>query len=162
LLLLLVLLLLLHCHLPHAGANCLWRVGVRAGVGSGLIPTPTPLLVFGGTLIQPLQQPGSNVAPFPVQGTRRHAQDLSRLVRRQAAEVAEQHDLSLGRVALFQLLQGLVDGENVLSGWLEDGTCVIQLFAASPAASDWAGLAPRLLNEDIAHGTGGGEEEVLP
>jgi hypothetical protein len=32
----------------------------------------------------------------------------------------------------------------------------------SPAAPRGAGLAPRLLDEDVAHDAGGGEEEVLP
>src|SRR6516225_10827346 len=116
----------------------------------------------GPASAEPLQQPGPDVAPLPVQGARRQAEDFRRLVRRQPAEVAQQHDLRLQRVLFFQLFQGLVDRQDVLGRRLEDGTGLVQLLAVPPAAPYRAGLAPRLLDEDVAHGAGGGEEEVLP
>src|SRR5262249_33728355 len=111
---------------------------------------------------EPLQQPGPDVAPLPVQGARRPAEDFRRLIRRQPAEVAQQHDLRLRGVLFLQLFQGLVDGEDVRAGRLEDSTGLVQLLAPPPAAPHGAGLAPRLLDEDVAHGAGGGEEEVPP
>src|SRR5262249_58582347 len=109
---------------------------------------------------QPLQQPGPDVAPLPVQRPLRQAEDLRRLGRRQPAEVAQQHDLRLQGILFFQILEGLVDGEDVVGRRLDDGTGLVQLLALLPAAALWTGLPPRLLDEDIAHGAGGGGEEV--
>src|SRR5262245_17023977 len=118
--------------------------GSAIGVSRASVPTSA----------EPLQQPGPDVAPLPVQGTRRKAEDLRRLIRRQPAEVAQQHDLGLEGIPPFQLLQGLVDGEDVLGRRLEDGTGLVQLPALPPAAPRRAGLAARLFDEDVAHGPG--------
>src|SRR5262245_696653 len=129
-----------------------WGEGFAIGVPRAGVPASP----------ESLQQPGPDVAPLPVQGARRQAEDFRRLIRRQPAEVAQQHDLRLRGVLFLQLFQGLVDGEDVLRGRLDDGTGLVQLLAPPPAAPHGAGLAPRLLDEDVAHGAGGGEEEVLP
>src|SRR5438034_164256 len=139
-----------------------WAIGVsRAGVNS-----PRPLDSGGeggnGASAEALEQPGADIAPLPVQRPLRQAEDFRRLVRRQPAEVAQQHDLRLDGVLLFQIIQGLVDGEDVVRRRLQDGPGLVQLLAAPAAAPHRAGLAPGLLDEDVAHGAGGGEEEVLP
>src|SRR5690242_814436 len=56
---------------------------------------PSGVLAWGPDSAEPLQQPGSNVAPLPVQRPLRQAKDFRRLGRRQPAEVAQQHDLRL-------------------------------------------------------------------
>src|SRR5262249_54017617 len=126
-----------------------WGEGSAIGFSRAGVPTSA----------EPLQQPGPDVAPLPVERPLRQAEDLRRLGRRQPAEVAQQHDLSLEGILPLQFLQGLVDGEDVLGRRLEDGTGLVQLLALPPAAPHRAGLAPRLLDEDVAHGAGGGEEE---
>jgi len=55
-----------------------------------------------------------------------------------------------------------VDGQDVLPGRLDDRTGLVQLLPAPPAALGRAGLAPGLLDQDVAHGPAGGEEEVPP
>jgi hypothetical protein len=58
---------------------------------------------------EPLEQPGAEVTPLPVQGPLRQAEHLRRLGRRQPTEVTQQHDPGFQRILFFQLLEGLLD-----------------------------------------------------
>src|SRR5262249_31029198 len=136
-------------------ANCSYRnVASRAGSRSTAWSNKSSTRRGEGSAIgvsragvpaspEPLEQPGPDVAPLPVQRPLRQAEASRRLGRRRPAEVAQQHDLGLDRVLLFQLFQGLVDGEDVLRRRLDDGTRLVQLLAVPPAAPRRAGPAPR-------------------
>ena len=127
------------------------------GFGGWLGHVPT---VLG--LAEPLHEPRPDVAPVPVERALGQPEDRRGLVHRQAGEVAQQDDLGLERVARFEFLERLVDREHVVRGRLEDGARLVQLLALPAAALLRPGLAARLFDQDVAHGSRGGEEEVLP
>src|SRR5262245_33829615 len=63
---------------------------------------------------QRLAQPGARIGPVEVGGPWRDAQDFGSLRDRQAREVTELHQLGHGRVDPCELLQGLVEGDQVV------------------------------------------------
>src|SRR5215813_362428 len=113
-------------------------------------------------LAEPLHQPGADVAPVPVQRALSQAENRRGLIHRQAGEIAQEDDLALERVELFEFPKRLVDREHVVRGRLHHSAGVVQLLAAPAAAALRPCLAARLFDQDVAHGTRGCEYEVLP
>ena len=105
-------------------------------------------------------EPGPGVGPEAVGLARGDAEQLGRLRNRQAGEVAQLDESAAPGVVVRQLGQGLVQGEQVVAGLparrgpTRRGPCV----PVRPRA--WHGAAPGALDEDAAHGLGGGGEEV--
>src|SRR5262249_24892839 len=62
---------------------------------------------------EPLQQPRPDISPLAVQRPLRHAQHFSSLGRRQSAEIAQEHDLRLHGVLLFELVERLMNGKHI-------------------------------------------------
>src|SRR5262245_66045988 len=75
-------------------------------------------------------KPGPGEGPGAVRGTAGDSQGLGSFPQRQAGEEAELYQLGASRVFPPQLLQGLVQGEQVIGGFL-DGK--VHLFQAQPA-----------------------------
>jgi len=109
-------------------------------------------------------RPGhGGVQPGAVGCSRRDAQALGRLLERQPGEEPHLHQLGLDGVVLGELLQGLVQGQDFLCGAAGQQGVEVGGVALPAAAALETALAPRLLDQDAAHGRGGrGEEMAAP
>ena len=105
-------------------------------------------------------EPGAGVPPGPVGGGQGDAQALGRLLQGQAAEEAQLDELGLERVVERELLQGLVQGQELLRGPAGAEGVEVRVFAPPAAAVLLAPLAAGVLDQDAAHRLGGGGEEV--
>ncbi len=111
-------------------------------------------------LAESLHQPGTEISPLPVQGAFGQPQDGGGLIHGQAGEIAQEYDLGLERVGGLKFLECLVDREHVIGGRLEPGACIVKFLTLASAALSWAGLAPRLFDENVVHGSSGGKKEM--
>ena len=107
-------------------------------------------------------QPGLGIGPVGLGGGLRDAQQLGRLRQGEAGEVAEGDKSCPAGGRDFEAVEGFVQGKHVgrvrrgADGWL---VVVEGVLLKLPAVAQPA-LATGLLDEDAAHGLGGGGEEV--
>ena len=102
-------------------------------------------------------QPGPGVGPEAVRRSRANAEDLGRVEDREAGEVPELHQFrgSAGRPG--RVLQCLVEGDQVSRAGSGSGDRkFVQVVPLSLAAALLALLAAGAVDEDAAHGLGGG------
>jgi hypothetical protein len=78
----------------------------------------------------------------------------------EAAEVAEENDPgAIGALAL-ELVEGALEIEEILRRRLKGNLRFLELYPQEVSAALGAGLAPGVLDHDVAHRPAGGEEEV--
>ena len=177
---------------PASQASKAFHLGAEVGVAAtgGVQERRTPLRGQVGRLVEQASctrsndvaqssgRPRADRAPSPWPSRRasqarakrqsrarvldRDAEDGGRLLDAQPGEVAEHGDLGQVRLLRLELLDRLVQGEEVVGGGSIDGQALGQLDAPGAAAVLERRLAPRLLDEDVAHRPRGGAEEVAP
>src|SRR5687768_15530886 len=97
---------------------------------------------------------------MPVGRRSADAQGFGGLLDRQTGEVAELDELGLFGVFFGELGQGVVEGDQVVGRGGEGEAGLVEVDAAEAAAAFGSGAAAGLLDEDSAHGLGGGGEEM--
>jgi hypothetical protein len=80
-------------------------------------------------------EPGAGVGPVAVGGGDGQAEDLGRLGQGQPGEDAELRELGLGGVLGGELLEGLVEGQQVVVGLRRGGLGGVEVDAAALAAA---------------------------
>src|SRR4051812_8191575 len=108
-------------------------------------------------LAEPLLEPCPDVTPVPVQCALGQSEDRCGLVPRQACKIAQEDDLCLEWVARFEFPQCLVDRQHIVRRGLQDGTRLVELPTLLAATLVRSGFAPRLFDQDVAHGARGSE-----
>ena len=119
--------------------------------------------VLGVALTQPIEfapQPGASVGPVAVGRALRQAEAPCRLRQRQAGEDAQLDQAGDQRFLACESGQRRIDGQQVAAS-LIDGQLSLQQVVPLPAPAVLLGLfASGLIDENAAHGLGGGGEEV--
>src|SRR5262249_29685712 len=124
---------------------------------------PRPTMGSLALAIRPIHllvEPGLGVGPVPVRRAQGDAQRRRGLLGRKPGEVAELDDFRGDRLLVVQSLQGFVEGHKVVAGLFRFDLQIFQVNASPPAAVADAVLPPSLVDEDAAHGLGGGGEKV--
>jgi len=111
-------------------------------------------------LLHPLVKPGLGHGPEPVGDAARDAQRLGGLLVTQPRKVTELDQLSGPRIVLFQLTQGLVQGEKVVVGGLRQRELVVPLHTPALSPTFLRTPAASVVHEDAAHGLGTGGKEM--
>src|SRR5262245_44583894 len=109
---------------------------------------------------QGVVEPGAGEGPVPVGGAPGDPHRVGGLVQGQAGEEAQLDQLGTGRVPSGQLLQGVVDGEELLVRCLVGYEKAVEIDALPTAAPLLPALVPRAVDEDAPHGLSGRGEEV--
>src|SRR5207244_3840777 len=77
-----------------------------------------------------------------------------------SGEIAQLYQVGRLLIALGKLVEGVVEGQQIFA-WLRSGYCVFrQLLAFSIAAMLGAFLAPRVFDQNTAHGLSGSAKEM--
>src|SRR5262245_54630660 len=105
-------------------------------------------------------EPGPGVAPQPVRAGPGHAEGLGGVLDRQPGEKVQLHDAGGLGVLGGEPGQGLVEGEDLLGRRADRDVLVVELDPLPVPAVPEAALAAGTLDEDAAHGLGGGGEEL--
>ena len=124
---------------------------------------PRYLGCYGNLLLQVLnflEQPRSRVGPHPLGAAFRQIQHLGGLGKRQAREEAQFDQFGGRGVVRSEFFQSFIDEQNVFVRGLRDGDHVVQVNALQAAAVSDGCLAPGAVHENVAHGFGGGGEEM--
>jgi hypothetical protein len=104
-------------------------------------------------------EPASGVRPVLLGGGGGDAERRGRLLDGEAGEEPELDRLGLARVLRFELPEGLVQGEQAVAVPLFPGRLDLVEVEAATSAPGLAGLlVPGPVDQDPAHGLGGGEE----
>src|SRR5262249_41370404 len=111
-------------------------------------------------LVQPRLQPGPGISPLPVSMGPGNGQGLSRFVDGKSSKQAELGHLGRVGILAAQDRQRLVQVEDLIRIGLRDrfGLGEVQSFAF--AAVFFGLLAAGVIDEDAAHGLGGGGDEM--
>src|SRR5262249_43194258 len=110
--------------------------------------------------VQPLEQPGPGVGPQRVGRPGRDPQGRGGLVAGEAGEEAELDQFRRLRVHVGEPVEQVVEFEQVVGKALAGEDRLVQVRPWPAAAALPGFLAAGLLDEDAAHGLGGGGEEV--
>lgn len=109
-------------------------------------------------------EPGARKSPLAIQRAKGRTGGLRDFFEREAGEVTHHHEASLFRIDGFEIAEGLVQREKVVvkrARWIDDGGERRVKGEVGDVATPLDGpLAPGLLDEDVAHGAGGGKEEM--
>ena len=109
-----------------------------------------------------LKQPGASECPLAFDGALREAQRRRGILDVKAREEAEAHDLRRALVAPLQATDGRIEGQNLflvgLLGKIDDAEGDLPTVAATFEPT----FRPRVLNQNLLHGAGGGEEKMGP
>src|SRR5262249_2318666 len=100
------------------------------------------------------------VNPLPIGAACGDSQDCGRLLTRQSGEIAQFHELRLKRIVFRQAMQRRVQCQEV-EVWRGCDQAVGVRASTLPAAAVLATLlAAGVVNQDAAHGLGGGGKEM--
>ncbi len=110
--------------------------------------------------VQSVVEPGAGEGPVPVGGTPGNPHRGGGLVQGQSSEEAELDQFRTRSVPPGEFLQGVVDGDEVVVRGLVRDEDAFEIDPLSTTASLVSALVPGAVNEDAAHGLGGGREEV--
>src|SRR5262245_22457167 len=105
-------------------------------------------------------QPGLGRGPVGLRSRLRNTQQASDLGQGQASKVPQFDQLGPAGAGGLQLLQGLVEGQEVERVRVKVGDRLIPVEVLTPetAPVPQAAIAAGAVDEDAAHGLGGGEE----
>jgi len=97
---------------------------------------------------------------MPIGRAWRQPQRFRKFRNGQAHEVSELYHL--GRQVIFcgQSIQGFMDRQDFGGGRPEFDSRLVKFFHGLIASAFLAGLAPRLVDQDLPHGFGGGAKEM--
>src|SRR5262249_52988196 len=103
-------------------------------------------------------EPGPGIRPPAVGRVRRDAERLRGLWDSQAGEVAQLDQASFRLIDLLKVLQGFFEGQDIERGLGSGDFDVCGVLALAAAAVTLRLLAACLVDENTAHGLGGGGE----
>ena len=98
--------------------------------------------------------------PVIVRGSRGNAESLGRLLEGQADEIAELDEVGLELAPCSELVEGIIDGEQLIVLNRASKFCLLKLNALLPAAVPQSALGSGAVHENAAHRFGGGGEEM--
>src|SRR5262245_27794300 len=114
-----------------------------------------------GPAVDRYPEPAAGVRPVLLGGGERDAQRGGRLLGGEAGEEPELDQLGLARVLRLELPEGLVQDEQAVAVPLLRGRLDVVEVEPAASAPGLAGLlVPGPVDEDAAHGLGGGGEEM--
>ena len=105
-------------------------------------------------------KPGAGVSPVTFRCRQRDAEDVGGLLNRQADKKPEFHQFRLLFVLRGEFFQGFVDGQKLLVTCARGNVLFQNVHALLSAAVTQGEFAAGIVNEDAAHGFGGGGEKV--
>src|SRR5437773_9420782 len=105
-------------------------------------------------------KPSAGVGPMAISGGTRNAKRFGRLGNRQARVVPELHEASGHLVDLLEFLQGLMNREQIHGRLRRCNLDLLKRMASKTATVLATLLFSCLIDQDAAHGLGGGSEEM--
>ena len=106
------------------------------------------------------EEPGAGVGPVVVRGAGGNAQDFGGFLQSHADEITQLHQFSFDFALSSQFVERLVHGEEFVFVTRPGNFNAFKFHALVVATVTHGAFAAGLVNEDAAHGLGGGGEEM--
>src|SRR5207249_4150280 len=115
-----------------------------------------------GAAIETPEEPSASVGPIAISRSGRNSEQLGRIVNCHAGKEMQLHELRSLCIMLGEFVQGFMDRHDLrIVAFKRDK--ILGQFHLPPTPSALASLLPPgLLNQDTAHGLGGGRKKMTP
>src|SRR6266446_1558683 len=131
----------------------------RASPSEGLLRR-TGFLALRALWLEFVEEPRPGMGPVVVGGALRDAENFGSFLERHAHEVMQLHQFGFGLVLGGKLVERLVDGQELVIVTRRGHIYVLNIHALPAAAVAKGAFAAGFLNQDAAHGLGGGGEKM--